>query len=290
MLLKHFVDLNGHLWVAFDGKVFPSNQINAFVIRDLYTKSDFSNARPRTDFDDFLESIAKNYDFEDQLSEFEAKADPVVLHILARARSGQSPQLARVEREAWGQFAFALARRTPEAQQRVSAKTNRDDVFYQTVKESADRENFPLPSKEQLMADVRIQTLRDLVIANTDATFAAGDHPHLRNETTKFLSETGLCVGIIKLSDKEFIIGSHGLAIVEPEFDRDPAAGSWIPIAPDVAIKVTPFPDKEFFVALDAANDGERTIAAINAASAKSRMIAGRSQRLIRSMMPKTER
>ena len=289
MLPKHFVDKNGHLWVGFNGKVFPTNRTNAFVIHDLYTKSDFSQTRRVSAFDEFLESIAKSYEFENQLNEIESKADPVVSRILAQARSGQCPQLARCERDAWGRFVFALARRTPEAQQRISADINLDDAFYQAAKKVADGDGFPLPPQERLMADSRVLQLRDLVMTNSDARFAAGDDPHLQTETEKFIRETGLCVGIIKVPHRDFIIGSHGLAIVDAGFEGDPAAGSWVPAAHDVAVKITAFPNMEYLVCLDSDNDGDRVISAINNASAKSKMFAGRSENLIRSLLPESQ-
>ena len=289
MLLKHFVDQNDHLWVGYNGKVFPTNTINAFVVRNLYTKSDFSHTRSGVAFDEFLGSITKNYDFDDQLTEFETKADPVVLRIVEKARLGQCPQLARGERDAWGRFVFALARRTPEAQQRISADINLDDAFYEAAKKVADGDGFPLPPQERLMADNRVLQLRDLVMTNSDARFAAGDDPHLQTETEKFIRETGLCVGIIKVPHRDFVIGSHGLAIVDAEFEGDPAAGSWVPAAHDVAVKITAFPNMEYLVCLDSDNDGDRVISAINNASAKSKMFAGRSENLISSLLPESQ-
>ena len=80
------------------------------------------------------------------------------------------------------------------------------------------------------------------------------------------------------------MIGSHGFALVESRDKVGPVKGSWLPIAYDVAVQVTAHPNRETVVILDN-NDGHRVITMINRASvARSRMIAGRSEALVRSL------
>ena len=76
---------------------------------------------------------------------------------------------------------------------------------------------------------------------------------------------------------------SHGLTIVE----RDGSIkGSWLPIAHDVAIWFTGFPNKGYMLYLD--RKKESIIKTINRATvAQSGIIAGRSETLVRSLMRK---
>ena len=65
----------------------------------------------------------------------------------------------------------------------------------------------------------------------------------------------------------------------------DLGAISWLPIAHDIAIGATAFPDREFLTILGSDNDGEQIISAFNRATAeRSRTIAGRSEALVRCL------
>ena len=156
---------------------------------------------------------------------------------------------------------------------------------YEATKKVAKKESYMgLPDKNSLLSDPHISKFRDTIESNVGAKFAAGDHPHEREEVERFCRETGLCVVVIGMRNRSFVIGSHGLAIVQSRYKNDPAMGSWLPIAHDVAVAYTPFPDKEFLRRLD--RDSDLIIKRINRASAtQSRKIAGRSKDLICSLM-----
>ena len=286
MLLKNFCDGNGRLWVGYEERVFQTTPGNAFVERDLYTKSDFRHVPRGVGYQEFLNSITRTYEYEQRLSEIESIAEPAVQQILERARLGECPKLSASLGDAWKRFLLAIARRTPESQERVSHADSPEDIFYQAAAHFANRDNHPLPAKALFYRDTRILGMQEMVNSNSNARFATGDHPQLEKETKKFSAETGLCVAMNRIRKKGFVIGSHGLAIVRPAHRDDYAGGSWLPIANDVAVKVTPFPDREYLVILDRNNDGDRIISMINEASAaKSRMIAGRSEALIHSLL-----
>ena len=286
MLLKRFVDDDGFIWVHDGENMYKTNPGNVFSIGHLYTKSEFGNAPKGSSYDGFLDSIQKSFEYEARLSEIETEAEPVVQRIIDQARNGRCPELSVDFREAWKRFYVAMARRTPEAQERVSKSKGHRDVFHEAAKGIADQVGYELPTAEELYQDPRVSVLKKLVMSNTNAKFAAGDDPNIETETNRFSLETGVCVIVIGIPKRSFVIGSHGLTMLEDEVASKVGAVSWLPIAHDVAVGATAFPDREFLVVLDNSNDGEMLISAFNRATAdRSKIIAGRCQALVRSLV-----
>ena len=159
------------------------------------------------------------------------------------------------------------------------------DPFYQAAKYSADQDNYPLPTREELYEDANILKLRKMVMTNVNARFAAGDQTHIESETQRFANETGLCVAVIRVPNSSFIIGSHGLAIVGLHLREHLEAASWLPIAHDVAVGITASPNKERVILFGRRNRGEQKINIINRATADlSATIAGQSKTLVNSL------
>ena len=286
MLLRNFCDSDGLIWVSDGTRVYPTNPKNAFVMKDLYTRRDFTNAMTGAGHRAFIDSIEKSYEHEEQLGKLESQAGGAVRHIIERARVGKPPQLSVKSRNSFKRFLIAMARRTPESQTRVAAAKDPFDVFYEASKQVAQLSDHPLPPKESLRQDPEVQELKDMVMSNTSARFAAGDHPDLENDTRRFMRETGLCVASIHMPGHSFIIGSHGLTIIDDHIESSIPCGSWLPIADDVAVGVTAFPDRDILLVLDNSNNGQQCISAINMAMvARSRVIAGQSESLVRSMI-----
>ena len=251
----------------------------------LYTRSIFGDSSRYVDHEDFLKSIEKSYEYEECLSEIESRADPAVQQIVDQARHGKCPQLSIELRDAWKRFLIAMARRTPESQDRVAGLDGQVDAFYEASKHVATLEGYPLPDRKTLYQDDRILELKKRVMKNVNAKFAAGDDPHIENETQKFSRDTGLSFVVTRIPKKSFVIGSHGLTIVDHKLAGNLTAGSWLPIAPDIAVGVTAFPDRELLSFLDSSNDGEQLIYTINrATSAMSKIIVGQSEALVRSL------
>ena len=173
----------------------------------------------------------------------------------------------------------------PEAQARVLTLQGIEDPFFDAFKQISDQDGRPVPNKDLLYQNTNILKMKSMVLKNVTASFAAGDRPQVEQETLTFLNERGLCVAVIRIPNRNFIIGSHGITIIEGRHSGKLGAASWLPVAPDVAVGVTIFPNREFLVSLDRANDGEELIFAINAATAKlSERIAGTSETLVRSL------
>lgn len=284
VLLKNFCDSHGLIWVWDGAKVYPTTPKKAFRIKDLYTRRDFTNATTDAGHQTFLDSIEKSYEYEERLSKLENQTDPVIQQIIERARNGKPPQLSVESRDIFRRFVFAMARRTPESQERVVAEKP-EEAFYKMSKLRAEADGHQWPSKEDLYQVPSIHDLKDMVISNFNAQFSAGDHPDLMREERKFIKETGLSFAVIDIPERSLLIGSHGLTIGSK---GSVIEGSWLPIAHDVMVGVTHFPDRDTLEVLDNSNNGSQIVSAINqATAAMSKVIAGQSESLVRSMIRK---
>lgn len=289
MLLKNFCDDDGQLWVndRTVGKIYPSTPKNVFVRRDLNTSYDFPSA-PRSDKEEeFFDSIEASDEYEQILSRLEGEADSVVQKVIKQARDLQCLQLSSEDRNTLKRFILAMARRTPESQRRITPDKSFDEIFYNAATAIAKKDNYRgLPEKAAFYQDPRIAKLKAMTGANVVARFAAGAHPRERKVEEQFCHETGLGIMVICMPKRAFVIGSHGLAIVRRSQGNAPTRESWLPIAHDVAVGPTSFPDREFLLPLDRSRDG--TIRSINSASAaQSQIIAGRSEALVRAFKEK---
>ena len=285
MLLKRFANDEGLIWVNDGSKTYKTTRGNVFSIGHLYTRSEFSNAPEGTSYSEFLNSVQKSYEYEARLSQIESIAEPAVQRIVERARQAKCPKLSPKLREGWKRFFIAMARRTPESQDRVSESKGGTDVFYGAAKNVADLTNYPLPTPEELYQDSRVLGLKKMLMSNTNAKFAAGDDPRIEAETQRFSREVGLCVAVFRIPNRSLVIGSHGLTMLDNEVGTRLGAISWLPIAHDIAVGATAFPDREFLTVLDSGNGGEQIISAFNGAtSASSKVIAGPSESLVRSL------
>ena len=287
MLLRNFCDDDDRLWVGdrTRGRVFQCRPEGVFVKRDLNMKYSFDSVQSGYGYKEFLSSIDMSDEYERTLSRIESRAAPVVRKIIQQARCNRCPQLAPEEGNHWKEFVLAMARRTPESQKRVASDRSFDDIFYEAAVAVAKKENYMgLPDRASIFEDRRIAKLRDLVKSNADARFAAGDRCSDHKETERFSRETGLCIAVIRARKRGFVIGSHGLAIVQASHQNEPGQGAWLPIAHDVAVSSTPFPDRETLVFID--KESDRIIKRINKASgAQSQMVVGRSEGLVRALL-----
>ena len=88
----------------------------------------------------------------------------------------------------------------------------------------------------------------------------------------------------IDLPSRSFILGSHGLTIRETTVGSKWLRGSLLPVAHDVIVQVSPVAGQVSLLCLDDGSDC--LIKDINRTTAlQSRWIAGKSERLIRSLV-----
>lgn len=271
MLLNHFCDDGGLLWVADQerGKCYQTNPKNVFVKNNLYVNRDYAQA---TD----------SYEYEDMLSKIESKAEPAMSSFIEQVRCGRHPRLDPELDDHLKKFVIAMARRTPESQERVFSESDIDyeEVFDGVVVNVLRQGGLKIPEKDWFERDPDFLKLKQVAKSNHRAKFAAGDHPILRQDAEQFSRKSGWGIARICMPRRSFVIGSNGLAIVE----RDGLEGSWLPITYDIAIELTAFPYRGFMLNLD--RNKESLIKTINRATAtQSSIIAGRSETLVRSLM-----
>ena len=288
-LLRHFTDDRGRLW-EYDkcrGNLFHRKPTKTFVKKDAYTIYRYEHIGKNTNYENFIKSVVKDYRYEVEnfARDVEGKAAPVVERIIQSARANQLPELTEEQADSWKRFMLTIARRTPESRKRATSITD-EDAFYEGAKARADQENVDLPDRESFYRIPGILGLKEIILANVHAKFAAGESPRERLEEEKFCCQTGIAVAVIRDCSprNSFLLGSHGLAIVNYGGTTGAVDGSWLPIAHDVAVLATGSPAKEFLLAL---GDTERhVVEAINTASVeRSQGVVARWEETIRSFV-----
>ena len=267
-LLNNFSDDNGLLWAGdkLGQEPFPATPRRLFVKSNLYANTDHDQS-------------VKTYENEDALHRIEDDAKPAVSAIIEQARRRCFPRLSAEDNDRFKRFIAAQMRRTPESQEGIGLSEAVDEIFPEAV--SMFREKFGYSMvDEDWYEESSLLELKQRYKSNLPGSYAAGTHYLLEQETEQFCRETGWLVAAIDMPNRSFLIGSHGITIVL----ENGRPGTWLPIAHDVAIKVTPYPDRGFFLQLDRSK--EPIIRAINQSTvAASRFIGGRSKALIDSLM-----
>ena len=269
-LLNNFCDERGQLWVGNreQKKIYKGAPREVFAMGHLYTKVD-------------PVSGSRSWEYENQLQTVENYAAPIVKKIIREARKGRGSGLSSEQTDIVKRFILGLARRTPESQERVSSNKPFAAIFYEVVVEAAANHGCAIPEKDSFYQNPCIEQFMKRTESNTNARFAAGDHPHEQSEEDKFCRGTGLCV--IYIPEGGLVIGSHGVAIVSWTLDSKQV---YLPIAPDVAIAPNPWPDTELLEVIPRTSDRKNLITEINRAYVESSsIIAGQSEELISSLM-----
>ena len=267
MLQEHFCD-NGRIWVGdkLRLKIYRTVPKNLFIESHLYTTETYDHA-------------GKTYENEAALSKIEGNADGAISSIIEQARNGQPPRLTKDQIIHVKRFIFALARRTPESQERMGLLKGVDDAFIEAATETLKKGGYPIPNKE-LFGQSEFLDIRETYKSNLVGNFASGTHPILEQDTQRFSNDTGLLFSVITTPRRGFVLGSHGITVVEGYGN----SSSWLPIAHDVAIQITSNPNRGGFLKLGPSHDS--IIRSINRHTVVgSEIIAGRSEALIRSLM-----
>ena len=121
VLLKNFRDANGFIWMTYGDKPFRMKPESAFYRKHLYTKSEFDKVQNGTGVPAFFETVSRSYEYEHRLSEIESDAAPAIRETIEQARRGNFLRLSEDLEDPLKRFIFAIARRTPESQNRVAA-------------------------------------------------------------------------------------------------------------------------------------------------------------------------
>ena len=280
LLLKNFCDRSGRFWVARRGmdQPFRTTPRNVFTANNLHTKHTPVANADRTGW-----TFQRDRSSEDILGKIESAAANPIRQVIARAGKRQLPQLEPDAQDALKRFFFANARRTPESQKRIRTPDAqaRHELYIQ-LSRKAESAGATLPSEDDFYATPVFRDLIDRLFRNADVSMAAGTIPSIRRFEDRFFSTRALTVLVLTQPKHSFIVGSHGIAIVQGL-----PPGSWLPIASDVAIAYHDDQQREEIAFLGTRHD--EVVHAINFASAShSTMIAGNSRQLIVGMMERT--
>lgn len=274
MLLNHFCNSHGELWVGDTDtkRVWKTKPSNAFKIKHLYTRNRFAKGAK--------ELGSKDFRYEESLAKLEGIVAPTIKNAIMEFRNCRYPLLSLEEDFKLKEFMFAMARRTPESQLRVIGTQDFEDTFYQVARTIAERERYPLPEKKKLYESIEVLRHVNQVRRNVFARFAAGADERMVEEANKLCAETGLAFVIGAVPNREFVIGSHGIGILESSQGEH---HSFLPLAHDLCVWLTPYADRTLVHILK--QEEEWLLEKMNqATAARSRQIAGRTESVVRSL------
>ena len=267
-LLNNLCDDDGRLWAGdrLGREPFIASPKRLFVKTNLYASTNHDES-------------AKTYENEHALHRIENEAKPAVSALIEQARRGCIPRLSTEDNDRLKRFIAAQMRRTPESQEGIGLTEAVDEIFPEAVSLFRDKYGLSMVD-EDWYEESSLLKLKERYKSDLPGYYAAGTHHLLEEETEQFCRERGWLVAVIGIPNRSFVIGSHGITIVT----ENGRPRSWLPIAHDMAIEVTPYPDSGYFLPLDRNTDS--IIRTINRSTvAVSRFIAGRSEALIKSLM-----
>ena len=169
MLLRNFCDDGGFLWVGDQsaGIAIRRNLRNVFVEGNLYSTHDYIHG---TD----------SYEYEHALSKIEGNAKAAISSIIEQVRGGRNPHLGSELNKHLKKFVLALARRTPESQERVFTESDRnfEEVFDSVAKELLVGAGYEVPEQDWFDRDPDVLEMKRRMKSNHSA--------NLRQESIKF--------------------------------------------------------------------------------------------------------
>ena len=273
-LLRNFCDTDGYFWVA-DRKTLSASKTKpggSFVIKNLYTNY-VSDPKNRG-------SGLGRFRYEIAIGRLESSAAPVIEKIIGRIEDGTYSGLAQSESDIVKRFLFAMARRTPESQRRLMSSRNFEEVYHEVAQEMAEQQGLPPLDEDSILQGLASERNKREAGRSVDASFAAGDDPRVCLHEAEFCRKTGLWIGNITTRNRSFVIGSHGISI----FRLKDSQQGCLPISFDTVVMASPDPESQKLVRIGVAEDW--LVKKINMATTQhSRWIAGRSERLVCSLV-----
>ncbi len=277
-LLKHFSPDNGkRLWMGTK----ETHEVRMIGIRDAFVRK---RANTRSDFQSRKDGAAqqiKSDPDERLLARFDdlaSTAARALIDLSRRHRDGvpMTQLLSAEQAKICKQIITFQARRTRESQDRAGLGEDQSELYLHLYQNRAEEIKHPVPTDQELLEAALATGVFDVLSQNTRAKFASGDHPILTSKEKNFLAPLGLLVAVIDPTIAEFVIGSHGITIM------DTAQGqvSWLPIAPDVAISLSGGPGQIYIGAYLKEFTDKHNRAAVSA----SARVAGRSKAAIQGL------
>ncbi len=266
MVLRNFADASGrlHVFNKESGEFYKLQPKDAFVENRLNVRH--SDGGEQDDFE-----------VEEQFSKIEVAAAPAIREFICSARNGDCSNLSPMHLQAWKRFFFTSFLRTPENATQILNDLGSEQALYEAIHRMLKEQGLPAPDRESFDLDPQWANLKEKLRHNITANLAAGLPPQVNSELERYAQEVGLLIGIIQDKSMEFIIGSCAAVVISSQREGDPMSGTWLPISYDVAIGISPFPDRVTLRSL-----GAKEVQRINDASyEKSQFIAARSPSLL---------
>ena len=163
MLLRNFCDDDEGLWVGDKkrGKCYRTKPKKVFVKRNLYWNHDYNRG---TD----------SYEYEQALSRIESNAKPAISSVIEQVRGQRNPRLDLELDRRLKEFVIAMARRTPESQERVFGKSDRsfEEVFDSVVSDLLRGAGYDVPEQDWLDRDPGVLKMKQTMKANHSSNLA----------------------------------------------------------------------------------------------------------------------
>ena len=236
-LTQHFCgDDDDMLWMGFK----ETREVKLISVKDAFVRR---NANTRTSYqsrqDGTIQQVKSDLD-ERILEKFDGQASRAARELIGFARQWSdtgpvAPGLSPETVEVCKQLIVAQARRTRESQDRVGLSEDKYELYLDLYFRRAEEVGQQLPPREVLLDDPRVTAVFDAISQNTRAGMASGNHQILADKEEEFLAHLGLHVAVIDPTITEFVIGSHGITIMQER-------NTWLPLAPDVAISFSDRP------------------------------------------------
>jgi hypothetical protein len=262
MMLRHFTDTNGQLWFwrrdFAKGKVRTNATQNLFVVRDLYTL-----VHP-----DGTEDMA----LENFFADMEGTGAKFIDDLAAIVRGGNTPKLDKGAWHFWDHFFYYQLKRTPSAITAFAEQMNFDGKIAETIEEirAARAENGRDPDEAGLAER----------IAKNAVILAQAARPS--EEVLAQFAQIGLAIYRITDPARSFIVGDAPGAMAR--FRQ--LGGGWthktmfLPLTWDIAVGQLARPRAVEIIDIDMGQ-----VRRMNEAStARSTVIAGRSEALVHSL------
>lgn len=262
-LLKRFANDRGKLW-NYDKRrpesgVFEAAPKNIFVEKDLNSFTDKLGNR-----NDGLEGF---------YSGLEADAAEVTQKIIDAAERSQVPNLTHKDLEVWFNFFYHQQKRAPDAFARLGVVEEFDEDIERFLK---DYESTYRPLSEKEKQHFRSDEGKQAILQHATVT-ARGKGSQ---EVLDVLAKRGVVVAVIGNDKKSFVVGDHPLARYGGPLSNAETE-LWLPISRNVAVSPGGDAGAERLVRIE----GDHVRKINNTIYKYSNVVAGRSERLIKSLI-----
>ena len=218
------------LWMGFKN----TREVRSVSVKDAFVRKD---ANTRTTYqsrgDGTFQQVKSDKD-EMILEKFDGQASSAAREVIDFARGWRedgtlAPRLSPETIDVCKRLIVVQALRTRESQDRVGLIEDDNDFYLDLYLRRAEEVGQRLPRKEVLLEDPGVAAVFDVISQNMRASTASGNHPILARKEREFLTPLGLHAAVLDPTAAEFVIGSHGVTIIQER-------NTWLPLSPDVAI------------------------------------------------------